>query len=230
MTEAPASAFKGFQPAATRFFKDLAANQDRVWFAAHKAEHEEFVKAPMGALVQAVTARLAATALPLTGDPKRSLFRIQRDVRFSADKSPYKTNAGAVLSRDGSKTSPGELYFQFGAGDILAAAGFYMPTPDDLALLRAGMARDVEGWLSLRRGLEQQGLTLITAGALKRVPKGFEAAPALIHDDLRLKSWAVSRPVALRIARSAELVEAIAGLALSCADLLEFGWTALDAA
>jgi uncharacterized protein (DUF2461 family) len=65
----------------------------------------------MGALVEAVTARLANTPLPLCGEAKQSLFRIHRDVRFSADKSPYKTNASAVLSRDGSKTSAGVLYF-----------------------------------------------------------------------------------------------------------------------
>ena len=230
MTEAPASPFTGFQPAATRFFKDLAANQNRAWFAEHKAEHEEFVKAPMGALVLAVTARLASTALPLNGDPKRSLFRINRDVRFSADKSPYKTNAGAVLSRDGSKTSPGLVYFQFGADEIFAAAGFYRPMPDDLKLLRMGMARDPQGWLSVRQALIDQGLTLMTEDALVRVPKGFESAPTAIHDDLRLKSWAVSRSIPLRVARSPDLTEAVAGLALSCADLLEFGWTALEAA
>jgi uncharacterized protein (DUF2461 family) len=70
----------------------------------------------------------------------------------------------------------------------------------------------------------------MTEGALKRVPKGFESAPAVLHDDLRLKSWAVSRRFPLRVARSAQLVDGIAELALSCADLLEFGWTALETA
>jgi uncharacterized protein (DUF2461 family) len=67
-----------------------------------------------------------------------------------------------------------------------------------------------------------------TDSALVRVPKGFETAPESLHDDLRLKSWAVSRRIPLRTVRSPELVQAIAELALSCADLLEFGWTALD--
>jgi uncharacterized protein (TIGR02453 family) len=168
--------------------------------------------------------------LPLVGDPKRSMFRINRDVRFSADKSPYKTNASAIWSRDGSKTSPGLVYFQFGADEIFAAAGFYMPMPEDLHRLRAGMAGDPQGWAAVRLGLDKRGLTLMTEGALVRAPKGFESAPAVLHDDLRLKSWAVSRSLPVRVARSPELVEAIAGLALSCADLLEFGWSALEAA
>jgi uncharacterized protein (TIGR02453 family) len=221
--------FKGFKPAATRFFKELAENQNASWFSEHKAEHEEFVKAPLGALVQAVTARLSGTPLPLCGDPRRSLFRINRDVRFSADKSPYKTNASAVLSRDGSKTSPGVVYFQFGAEEVYAACGFYMPMPDKLQSLRAGMCWHSEEWLAVRKGLSRRGLSLMTEGALVRLPKGFESAPESIHPDLRLKSWAVSQVIPLRVARSPELVETIAGLALSCADLLEFGWTALEA-
>lgn len=225
----PTVAFQGFKPAATRFFKELAANQNAQWFAQHKAEYEQLVKAPMGALVQAVTARLASTPLPLCGDPKRSLFRINRDVRFTTDKSPYKTHASAVLSRDGSKTSPGLVYVQFGADEIAVACGFYMPMPQQLHLLRAGMCWHADEWLAVRKGLARRGLDLITEGALVRLPKGFESAPESIHADLRLKSWAVWQPVPVRVARSAELVEVVAGLALSCADLLEFGWTALEA-
>ena len=227
--DAPATAFKGFAPAATRFFKELADNQNAAWFAEHKAEHETFVKAPMGALVQAVTARLSETPLPLCGDPKRSLFRINRDVRFSADKSPYKTNVSAVLSRDGSKTSPGVVYFQFGADEVLAACGFYMPMPDQLKQLRVGMCRRPEEWQTVRKGLSRRKLSLMTEGALVRLPKGFESAPESIHADLRLKSWAVSQAIPLPVVRVPDLVEAIAALALSCADLLEFGWTALEA-
>ena len=142
MTDVSENPFKGFPTAATRFFRELAQNQDRSWSAEHKAEHEQFVKTPMSALQQAVTARLASTPLLLTGDPKRSVFCINRDVRFSSDKSPYKTNASGIWSRDGSKTSPGLVVFQFGAGEIFAAAGFYMPLPEDLHRLRAGMAWD----------------------------------------------------------------------------------------
>ena len=230
MIDATASSFQGFPPAATRFFKELALNQNREWFTQHKAEHEQLVKAPMGALLQAVTARLAATPLPLIGEPKRSMFRINRDVRFSADKSPYKTNASGVWSRDGSKSSPGLVYFQFGTDEIFAAAGFYMPMPKDLHRLRTGMAWDSEGWSRVRKSLHKQGLTLMTEGSLVRVPKGFESSDASLHDDLRLKSWAVSRRFPLCVARSPELTDAIAGLALSCANLLEFGWFAMEEA
>jgi uncharacterized protein (TIGR02453 family) len=228
MTDATVVPFKGFPAAATRFFKELSERQSREWFAAHKAEHEEFVNAPMATLLQAVTERLASTHLSLVGDPKRSMFRIHRDVRFSTDKSPYKTNASGVWSRDGSKTSPGLVYFQFGADEVFAAAGFYTPRPEDLHRLRAGMSWDSQGWAAVRKGLNKRGLSLMTDGALVRVPKGFESAPAALHEDLRLKSWVVSRAFPLRTSRSPELVGAIVELALSCTDLLEFGWSALE--
>ena len=224
MTDATASPFQGFPPAPTKFFKELVLNPNREWFA----EHEQLVKASLSALLFTVTARLASTPLPLIGDPKRSMFRINRDVRFSADKSPYKTNASVVWSRNGSKTSQGLVYFQFGAEEIFAAAGFYMPMPKDLHRLRASMAWDSQGWSAVRKSLDRQGLTLMTDGALVRVPKGFESSAAALRDDLRLKSWAVSRSFPLRVARSPELADAIAGLALSCANLLKFGWFAMD--
>lgn len=229
MTYATASAFKGFPPATTRFLKELALNQNREWFAERKAEYEQFVKAPLGAFLEAVTVRFSSTPLPLIGDPKRSMFRINRDVRFSSDKSPYKLNASCVWSRDGSKTSPGLVYFQFGADEIFAAAGFYTPMPEDLHRLRAGMAWDPQGWASVRKGLDKLGLKLMTDGALVRVPRGFESTVPVLHDDLRLKSWAVSRSFPLRVVQGPELVEAVAGFALSCANLLEFGWSALEA-
>lgn len=82
----------------------------------------------------------------------------------------------------------------------------------------------------MRKGMDKQKMTLMTEGALVRGPKGFESAPAVLHDDLKLKSWAVSRIIPLRTARSPDLVGVITGLALSCAELLEFGWSALEAA
>ena len=100
---------------------------------------------------------------------------------------------GCIFSRNGSKTSLGVIYFQLGADEIFAAAGFYLPPPDDLRLLRAAIAGDPEDWAEVRAGLTRKGLTLITEGALQRLPKGFERAPPAVQDDLKLKSWAVYR-------------------------------------
>ena len=85
--------FTGFRPAALTFLRSLRRHNDREWFAQHRESYEAEVRAPLAALVEEVDVRLATVAPEIVGDPKRSLFRIHRDVRFSSDKSPYKTHA-----------------------------------------------------------------------------------------------------------------------------------------
>jgi Conserved hypothetical protein (DUF2461) len=89
--------FAGFRPAAFRFLRDLARNNQKVWFEANRGAYEREVRDPMRLLVETLDAKLGSIAPEIVGDPKRSMFRIHRDVRFSRDKSPYKTNAGAWL-------------------------------------------------------------------------------------------------------------------------------------
>ena len=86
--------FTGFRPEAIDFLADLAQNNERAWFQAHKADYERLLKDPMEDFVAALADAFAAERLPLQADPKRSIFRIYRDTRFAKDKSPYKTNVG----------------------------------------------------------------------------------------------------------------------------------------
>src|SRR5438309_233854 len=84
-----------FTTATLRFFHELARNNAKPWFEAHRADYEGQVREPMRALIEEMDVRLARFAPEITGDPKRSMFRIYRDIRFSKDKSPYKTHAAA---------------------------------------------------------------------------------------------------------------------------------------
>ena len=107
--------FSGFASDDLAFLKGLAAHNDRDWFTAHRAAYDEGLKPALEALVAATTEALAARGVPLAGDAKKSLFRIHRDVRFSKDKSPYKTHVSATLTRTGPdglwrKMSPGMVY------------------------------------------------------------------------------------------------------------------------
>lgn len=104
------TAFPGFAPADLAFLTGLAAHNDREWFTAHRATYDDRLKPTLGALIEALNAAFAARDLPLAGDPKKSVFRIHRDVRFSKDKKPYKTHVSATLTRDGLKLSPGLVY------------------------------------------------------------------------------------------------------------------------
>lgn len=109
------SSFSGFSPADLAFLSGLAAHNDRDWFTANRAAYDEGLKPALGDLIAALNPVLEARGLPLRGDPRKSQFRIHRDVRFSNDKRPYKTHVSATLTRTGpdglwSKMSPGMIY------------------------------------------------------------------------------------------------------------------------
>ncbi len=228
-SQTAAGHFPGFRPAALAFFRDLIVHNDREWFQANKPTYEVEVVRPMAWLVPELVAELARRRVPLTGDTKKSVFRIHRDVRFSNDKSPYKTHAGVVLSRDGVKMSPGALYFHLDPEGSFVAAGFYVPEPPLLAKLRNAQVRRTDEFLAVVAALECHGLTLSREDALKRTPRGFEAfAEGPLAEHLKLKSLIVSRPLAVKDVRGPALVAKLADFAAQSLPLLNFGWAALD--
>lgn len=107
--------FNGFDPADLEFLRGLVLNNDRDWFTAHRATYDDRLKPALEALVISATEAMTARGVPLAGNPKKSLFRIHRDTRFSNDKRPYKTHVSATLTRTGPdgewrKLSPGMVY------------------------------------------------------------------------------------------------------------------------
>ena len=226
----PPAPFAGFDAAAFSFFRALSDNQDKAWFSAHKPDFERYVCAPMLSLVADVSKQLAKAKLPLVGDPQKALFRINRDVRFSKDKQPYKTHAGAVLSRDGRKAAPGLLYIHFEPQRSFVAAGFFRVEPPVLQKLRQGLIRNPSGWSKVERALAKAGLALSVDEPLVRLPKGFENAHASIAEQLKLKSWIVRRELPKARLTGPALVDDVVAFATDAMPALEFGWTALDAA
>src|SRR4051794_32427307 len=137
---APTERFREFSAEAIRFLRRLRRNNRRDWFERHRAVYEGAGRDPMRALVEEMDVRLARIAPELTGDPRRSVFRIHRDVRFSRDKSPYKTNAacqfyhmdaGRGAGRDAGWAAAG-LYFQLADGECFVAGGLWVPAPPSL--------------------------------------------------------------------------------------------------
>ncbi len=227
--KAVSSGFKGFTPGLGAFFQALAVNNDRDWFQAHKAAYEAEVRQPFGALVEALAFAFATQDIPLRGDAKRSLFRIYRDVRFSKDKSPYKTNAGAVLSRDGTTKGKGILYVQVaGENGAFLAMGFYHPEPADLAAIRRAIAARPERWLQTEAALREGGLELVWGDPLTRLPKGFEDfAGSPVEDVLKQRNIIISRPIAEKRLYGPGLIDDVVSFVTSGLPILEFGWRTL---
>lgn len=224
-------AFVGFGPQALGFLKALGFHQNREWFLENKSLYERDVRGPMAALVTTLAAELAQRGIGLTGDAKRSVFRIHRDVRFTKEKHPYKTHCGAALSRDGGKNSAGILYIHVAPEGSFAAAGFYRPEPPQLAALRRAIVAAPKRWRALEQHLDAAGLPLSAEDAMTRLPRGFEsAAGSPLAETLKLRSFIVRRPLTAASLRRAGLVGIVADFAAAAEPLLRFGWSAIDRA
>ncbi len=172
-----------FTPATLRFLRGLARHNERPWFEAHRPEYEAFVRAPMRELIEEMDVRLARLAPEIIGDPQRSMFRVHRDIRFSADKSPYKTHAACwFYHRDGSRgvgreaTGGGAgFYFQIAPGDSFLGGGMWMPQKLALDRIRDAIAEDPEGFarIATDRRLVRRFGGLDDEAMLKRVPRGY---------------------------------------------------------
>jgi len=198
------SDFPGFGPEAPRFLRRLARNNRREWFEAHRDEYERDVAGPLRALVEEVDVRLAEIAPEFVGDPRRSPFRIHRDVRFSNDKRPYKTNVACrFFHRDAGARAQGTdaaaaagFYFQMGVepGDGYAAAGLWAPPAPALAAVRRRLEEDAEGFerIVLSRAFRRTAGDLDEELMLKRLPRG--VAPGHPAERwLRFRSFTVTR-------------------------------------
>src|SRR5688572_6177410 len=195
-----APAFRGFKPEAIQFLLDLAAHNDRAWFQPRKADFERLLKEPMEALVAALADRFAARDIPLRADPKRSIFRIYRDTRFSKDKSPYKTNVGASIPWVEGESGSDDVVHGNGAyvhiqpGNSFAGGGMWMPDRPRLEAMRRAVVDDPDRVLA---AIEDPGFLEVfgpirSHESLKRVPAGYPADHPMA-DLLRAKDLTFGR-------------------------------------
>ncbi|WP_413990081.1 DUF2461 domain-containing protein [Labrys okinawensis] len=226
----PAPSFTGFGDKALRFFRALDFHQDRTWFQENRDLYEAHVLGPLGAFITALNEACSAEGLPMRGSPKGSIFRIHRDVRFAKDKRPFKTHAGAVMTRSGSKSDPGLFYIHIAPEGCFAAAGFYDLEPKQLAAFRQAIIAGPERFRGMSASLSGAGLSFDQQWSLKRPPR--EAAGIVDADlvaALKLKSIVVRHPLAEAAIHGPGLVGECTSFIASALPLLDFGWVALAA-
>jgi len=174
-----------FSPEFFKFLKALSRNNNREWFLKNKSRYEKFVLAPSLRFVKDASKELKTISPYLVADPKPfggSLFRIYRDIRFSKDKSPYKTHVAMEFwhRRSGKKAYAG-LYLRLAPGHSFTGAGIWHPDASTLFKVRSGIVSRPEAW----RRVKEAGLR-IEGESLKRPPSGFDPAHPFI-EDLKLK-------------------------------------------
>lgn len=137
-----------FTPDFLQFFIDLAPNNHKDWFDLNRKRYENSVKEPFKNFVQHMIAEIAKTDSNFKDlEAKDCIFRINRDIRFSKDKTPYKMNVSAVVAPEGKKSKAvNGIYFEFGPEHVRVYGGIYEIDKDDLLTVRDGIANDIKGF------------------------------------------------------------------------------------
>jgi uncharacterized protein (TIGR02453 family) len=169
-----AGAFDGFGQKAIPFLRALDFHQSREWFVENRDLFERELRDPFGDLVETLSERFAAVGLGLRGDRRKSLFRINRDVRFAKDKRPYNRHLSAILSPDGTKMEQGVFFVYIGLDRCFAGVAWWQPGPALLLAMRQAIAARPGEFRTLVAALKKAGLELDSEGCMKRTPRGFE--------------------------------------------------------
>jgi uncharacterized protein (TIGR02453 family) len=224
------ASFNGFSPDAMQFLVDLAFNNERPWFQAHKADYERLLKEPLEALCIDLAAEFAKKGVPLLADPKSSPFRIYRDTRFSKDKTPYKTHLAASFPwvGDGAATNEGQSqrhgggYFHLSPEGSYMGGGMWHPEPARLAAFRKAVDEEPDAALgALEDPTFRARFEPVHGDSYKRIPSGYP--PDHPHADLlRLKDVTFGREIANDEVFSADLPVVLAADFAAAVPVLRF--------
>jgi uncharacterized protein (TIGR02453 family) len=159
-----------------KFLRALKRNNNREWFKARQDDYDAHVRTPMLAVIEQLATDFKRFAPELQASPKTSLYRIYRDTRFSADKTPLKTHAAAVFPWRGLARHEGAgLYFEIAPTWVWMGGGMYAPQPPQLVRVRTHIA---DTWPAIQRIAKNRTFTRVTTlegEKLRRVPRGFPA-------------------------------------------------------
>jgi uncharacterized protein (TIGR02453 family) len=214
-----------FAPALFTFLADLSANNDRAWFQANKDRYLENVQEPALAFIVDFAPRLAKISPHFSADARvvgGSLFRIQRDTRFSKDKTPYKTNTGVQFRHEAGKDAhaPG-FYLHLQPGECFVGAGLWRPEAPLARRIREAIAADPAGWRRAAHGARFTSTWALGGELLVRVPAGFDPTHPFA-DDLRRKDFIASTRLADRQVTAPGFDQELARMLASTAPLMRF--------
>jgi len=175
-----------------KFLRDLKKHNDKAWFAANKSRYEQHVKQPLLSFIGDFAVPLAGISTNYVADPRPvggSMFRIYRDVRFSKEKTPYKTAATAQFRHRAGKDvhSPG-FYLHLEPGNVFVGVGLWRPEPLALTRIRATIIESPDAWKKAAYAKAFRTTFDSSGEALKRPPPGVAADHPFV-DDLKRKDF-----------------------------------------
>ncbi len=222
-----------FTPDTLRFLKELTAHNDRDWFQANKPRYEADVKDPALRFIADFAQPLREISPHFRADPRASggsLFRIYRDVRFSKDKSPYKTHTGIHFRHEAGKDAhaPG-FYLHIEPGGSFAACGIWRPATPALTAIRQAIADDPDAWRQARDDAGFRAAFELSGDSLKKAPRGTDPNHPLI-EDLKRKDFVGVAPLGEADLVAEDFTDRFAALCRSASPFQRWLCEALDAA
>jgi len=214
-----------FPPALFGFLKDLAAHNDRAWFAENKHRYERDVKAPLLAFIADFDEHLVKISRHFTADPRPqggSMFRIYRDTRFSHDKCPYKTHAAAQFRHGVGRDAHAPcFYLHLEPGEVFMGAGVWHPDGATLKRLRDAIAEHPKKWRQARDKTVGAGRLYMDGELLQRPPRGYDPDHPEIGD-LKRKDFLVVADYTQKDACRADFIERFAGDCRAAGPFMKF--------
>ena len=197
-----------------KFLQGLAKHNDREWFTARKAVYETELKVPMLAVIAELNTELLKFAPEHVRPPQKVMMRIYRDIRFSKNKAPYKTQVSAWWGRqDAVKTAGAGFYLSVSAREVTVAAGVFAPDKAQLLAIRRHLAEHAAAFQKLTNGKKMRELLgTPEEDAMTRLPKGFNEA-GLSGEATRLikqRRWGVSAQLPVEAALGSSLTTEVA--------------------
>ncbi|TAL67126.1 MAG: DUF2461 domain-containing protein [Bacteroidetes bacterium] len=222
------SNFKGFTQEVRKFYQELEKNNNKDWFQQNKLRFEEIVREPAKEFVYEMGLRFARIGLPYYADPKKSLFRINRDIRFSANKDPYKTNFGVLfpykfINQSAKAVEVPGLYFHIDAKETFIAGGLHMPSGEKLKELRELIAGDWKELFKIvnNKKFKEEFPIIFEDDKLKNMPRGYEPEhPA--GEWLKMKGYTVGCNIEFKEVYGPKLADLLEKKGKVIAPFLEF--------
>jgi uncharacterized protein (TIGR02453 family) len=207
------------------FLSELKENNNRVWFQANKNRYENDVKDPLLTFIAAFAERAPEISTSIMVIPRvqgGSLFRIYRDVRFSKDKTPYKTGAGLHFRHKRGKDvhAPG-YYLHLEPGEVFAGCGIWKPNTETVTKIRTKIATHPDQWLNIIQEKKFKKTFTMGGDSLKRPPKGFDPDHPLI-EDLKRKDYLASIVLNEKIVGEPDFLDYYVELCKTAAPFMEF--------
>jgi len=214
-----------FDPDLFRFLADLKTHNNKAWFEKNRSRYERVFKEPLAAFVSGFTPRLARISPYLIGDPKPSggsVMRIYRDVRFSKDKSPYRSYTVVHFWYRGAEEggAPG-LFLFISPDEVSGGGGLWRPKPDVARKIRTKIVRESDRWIAVTRSPACRKRFELTGESLKRPPPGFPKEGPL-RDDVMRKDFVASADISRQEFTSPDFLRTYEGIAQQLVPMLGF--------